>query len=367
MHRDDRTDRRVALILALATAAFAGGAASPLAAGEMNISQFVFRDTNRNGIYDRGEPPYAGLPIRLEQGYRDPILRESNLAGFANFPMSADDPAQDITQAGEVSFSIVLPRGLELTTGNPVQVATITPQPEAPGGFAMDPPNPFMGVAPTLSISTNAEGLSSMTCTKDGEEIVAEDAGINRICFVTAGTWHLRWEMADGTTAERAVTVDHWALQVPAASVSPSANGQTISFDDFLTSENIIELPSFDGYLFHNFVVAHRLFYEGDGYVNSTVSGEFAAYNSSGHPATIRSETPFGLHSVSVGVAWPAGMEAPVRFTALRGGEVVGRQTMYLSYLGPTRFVPDWQGIDEIRIEHDTHWQFVIDDLVLTR
>ena len=356
----------VSLTVALVTFA----ASAPATAEKMNISQFVFRDLNRNGIYDRGEPPYAGIPIRLEQDGRDDIVRQSNLAGFANFPMSNDDSEQDITAEGPARFSIVLPEGLDLTTGNPAQSGSIFAMERAPGGFVLDPPNPFMGVAPSLTIETSTAGLRSMTCSQNGLSVAATASGTTLVCPVTSGDWNVIWERTDGTRQDRVVTVTDGPVHVPFATTGDGdGTGEPlrITFDDFLTSQNITELPSFDGFLFHNFVVAHRIFYGGWGYVNGTLSGEFSAYNSSGHPATIRSERPFELRSLSLGVAWPAGQQGTIVFTALRDGKVVAREAVSGSNLRPIRFEPRWSGIDTVIIGHSDYWQFVIDDLVLVR
>ncbi len=349
------------LLIGLSTAA-------PAAARDMNISQFVFRDINRNGQYDRGEPPFAGVGVRLEQDGRTPILRRSNLAGFANFPMSDDDASQDITSAGPVTFAVELPEGMVLTTGNPAQSARILPLPVAPGGFVMEPVNPFMGIAPDLVIATHAEGVAAMTCTSGEARVTAEARGRELVCTVAPGAWTVTWDMADGSTVTRVAEVAEWPLHLPA---TPASGGNLpplkLTFDDLITSQNIVELPSFDGFRFHNFVVAHHKFYNGWGYVNATVSGEFAAYNSSGHPARITSDRPFGLARVFLAAAWPDGAAYPVEITALRDGAVVATELVTISHLSPVLFEPRWADIDTLVIRHSAYWQVVMDDMELTR
>lgn len=351
--------------LAVLAAVLVAGSA---VAGEMNISQFVFRDSNRNGVFDAGESPYAGIPIRLEQEGAEPIVEESNLAGFANFPMSADDPGQDITGPGEVRFAVELPDGLVLTTEKPVHAARIRRLDRAPAGLVMEPPNPFMGVAPALAIETSAEGLRAMTCASGGLVLEAVPRLSDLVCEVTQGTWEVTWRREDGATVSRKVTVADWPVRVPAARAAPPAGQARIeTFEGVIGSENIQEMAASDGFTWHNLIAVHRKFYGAWGYTNGTISGEFAAYNSSGHPATLSSDEPFEFRSVLVSVAWPAGRTAPVRFTALREGEVVAEEAFFASNLRPVLFEPRWGGIDTLVISHDTYWQVVIDDLTLAR
>lgn len=342
-----------------------------VAATSMNISQFVFRDVNRNGVYDRGEQPFAGVTIRLEQEGRTPIDRESNLSGFANFPMSSDDEGKDITAEGAVRFVVEVPDGMKITTGNPVQSAAILSTLAAPGGFAMYPPNPFVGLAPDLTISSNATGLVGMDCRRGGKVVAAVMRGKNLVCTVEGGSWTVHWKMSNGTVMSRGIAVDHWPIHVapgnrPEADVS-AGSVVNFTFDDYLRSQNILELPSSDGFEFHNFIVTHHKYYGGWGYVNGTVSGEFAVYTSSGHPATISSPSPFGFVRAFVSVAWPDAMQAPVRFTAFRKGKIVASETLMASNLAPILFAADWYNIDEVVVSHDTFWQVVIDDMVLAQ
>jgi hypothetical protein len=45
----------------------------------------------------------------------------------------------------------------------------------------------------------------------------------------------------------------------------------------------------------NNVVMAHQKFYSSEGYRNNLMSGEFVAYNGSGHPASISSDRPFNF------------------------------------------------------------------------
>ena len=73
---------------------------------------------------------------------------------------------------------------------------------------------------------------------------------------------------------------------------APGPRGEaalTLDFEDIIGAIDVHELPAHPaGLVFHNFIVAHRLYYRGYGYVNATTSGEFSIYTSSGHPARTR-------------------------------------------------------------------------------
>src|SRR5688572_9811600 len=59
--------------------------------GSLNISVFTFRDLNRNGRYDLGDLPMAGLLVDATSEGLPEVTRRSNGSGFANFEMSATD------------------------------------------------------------------------------------------------------------------------------------------------------------------------------------------------------------------------------------------------------------------------------------
>lgn len=337
--------------------------AAPAAAADMNISQFVFRDENRNGVYDVGEQPFAGAAVTLLQESRGAVVRESNLSGFTNFPMSADEEDKDITAPGPLTFRIVLPEGMELTTGNPSQGTVARFLDGSPGGIVVDPPLPFMGLAPKLTITSGAAGVERMTC--DGTPAERGEDGF--VCDTGAGVFEVVWTLASGEERRRSVTVESWPVRVPLPTervAVPSEGDGIARFDDILTSENIQEVASGHGGVnWHNWVAAHRKFYQGWGYVNGTVSGQFSAYNSSGHPARIWSDGRFDFIGGFFSVAWPRAMRDPVRIQAIRDGEVVAEDAFRASNLLPIWFDAGWADIDEIRISHDLYWQVVVDDM----
>jgi hypothetical protein len=50
-----------------------------------NVSVVVYRDQNRSGTYDVGDPPLAGIAVRLWRPNGTSVVQRSNGNGFANF------------------------------------------------------------------------------------------------------------------------------------------------------------------------------------------------------------------------------------------------------------------------------------------
>jgi hypothetical protein len=112
-------------------------------------------------------------------------------------------------------------------------------------------------------------------------------------------------------------------------------------------------------------VVTHQKFYDGEGYVNTTVSGEFVAYNSSGHPVSISGKRPFDFIGGFFGSAWLRAEGQTLRIKGWRGAELVHDETIELSALGPVYFAADFNNITRLDFSTDRYWQFVCDDLEL--
>lgn len=340
------------------------------AADDINISQFVFRDLDRDGVYDRSESPFAGVEVRLSGDGHETSVKTSNLSGFANFLMSQDNPEAAIGNPGPVRFAVEVPQGHFVTTGNAQQSAEVRPLAGSPAGLILDPPMAFVGLAPALYIALAGDVPGGATCRSGAAEVAALEDGGELRCLVTEGTWEVSWTGSDGTPRTRSVTLKQWPVRIAAGPAAEAEAGGTViveGFDGLLLSENIQEVGAADGLVWHNVVATHRKFYGGRGYINGTVSGQFVGYTSSGHPATIEADAPVEFRGAFVSVAWPEATLAPVRFRAYRGGELVAEAAFTASDMGPVWFEPRWSRIDRLEIRHDTYWQVVLDDVTFVR
>ncbi len=336
------------------------------AAGDMVLSQFVYRDVDRDGIYELGEPPMAGVPVRLTRDGHEPVVVATNLAGFANFVMSPGTGM--IPGPGDVRIEVIEPEEFTIPGGSAPHDTTIRSLPDAPAGLVAASTPPFVGLAPKLGISIAAAPGEEVSCISDGIEWGALGEGADRYCPAAPGLWTVSWSNGRETDVE----VSHWPLRLPRPATGAAHRlGGTetiISFDDLITSNNLVEVPAgVGGLMWRNVVATHRMYYEGAGYINGTTSGEFAAYNSSGHTAVFFDDEPFDLLEMKLTAAWPDTLRAPIRVEAFRNGAPVAQDRFFASLHSPLLFSPGWTGIDEVRISHGTYWQVVIDDIVIRR
>ena len=125
--------------------------------GTLNISVFTFRDLDRDGKYDLGDLPMSGILVDAVSAELPDRTRRSNGSGFANFEMSATDLGSDIPLAGPYTFSVVVPDGWQVTTGNAVQESRFVLLPGAPADLFADPPPLRVGLAPDRTISGRVE------------------------------------------------------------------------------------------------------------------------------------------------------------------------------------------------------------------
>lgn len=347
--------------------------ARPMRADEINISQFVFLDSNANGIYERGEHALAGVQVMLEVN-GELILTESNLNGFANFAMGLNDEAAEITAPGEGRTRAVVPEGMMLTTGNSQSETSFRALPGSIAGLIADPPLPFVGLAilPRLTLVAPAVAAGTEIRCESGESrLIAERDAVGRpFCDIPPEQADQRWRLSAGAQGpdyyDGVPGFRNIAVLAPTADPGPLATGESLteSFDGLIRASTIEEMPMLDsGLAFHGLIAVHRLFYGGPGYVNGTSSGEFAAYSSSGHPATLRRDGGFAPLSMELSYAWPGAASGEAAIEAFRGGESLGAATLPLSHLYPTTAIFGWGLVDRLVLSHQTYWQILVDDL----
>ncbi|MBF9060881.1 hypothetical protein HKCCSP123_16990 [Rhodobacterales bacterium HKCCSP123] len=356
----------------------------PAQADTMNISQFIFRDENGNGVFDTGEGPLSGIPVTLMTD-AGPITRASNVNGFANFELSPDGaPGEVVTEPGEVTLRFPEIRGLVRTTPD-ARASTVRRVEGSPSGLVMDPPFEFLGYAihPVVEVHLPPGfDADELYCELAGQVYRAWTGEDRRVCAVPAdAAWQeLVLSLNHGDeTIELARIVPGFQRVIASFSAGFIAAARdhstpqttdhaalTLDFEDIISANDVYELPAHQsGLVFHNLIVAHRLYYNGYGYVNGTTSGEFSVYTSSGHPARIASPTPFELESVNMGVAWPQGQQGMARVTGSLDGEVVAELALSLTNLHASHVLFFWGPVDLVGVSHDLYWQIVLDDLTV--
>jgi hypothetical protein len=342
---------------------------SSLTGGDLNISGFIFRDVNRNGVYDLVDRPMENVATRMTSPQRNTLIRWTNSNGFANFSMSARDPNADVSNPGLYDFDVIVPDAWQLTTGNAHQTKRFEVTPGAIADMSASPPFFPVGIAPILTLSgivpervRQEQGVA--VGSPDGEWRKAEIGRDGQFRVpVHQGEWQIAMGRDDqGQPVFRTVTVMNAPVQVSAGGGGvddPPGTGVVVDFED-VTQGSIREMPSGVGGLMWWNTVALKV---APSYTNNAVSGHYVAYNSSGHPARIWSPEPFSFVGGHFGVAWNRAHGETLRLRGYRRGELVYEDSISLSYLGPVWFQADYRDIDRLDLATDHFWQFVMDDV----
>lgn len=350
--------------------------------GKLNISLYTFRDNNRNGEYDVGDPPLAGVVVNMTQPAGTVVPGQSNINGYANFKMSLNNEQYPVREPGGVyEFEVLAPPGWVISSGNPRQSARFLPLQGSVAGLYAEKPPHWVGLMPELAISGRVIGAGSAPLPGDvtvsfsgpgGEAVeVKPAANGNFSAPVAPGDWQVVLASAvRDWRLERTVQVTHAPVEmvtVRVGDVLPQAQPRAVlEHFDWLSRSVIDKLPN--GHLGLNWdylLAVHNQEYAGPGYVNGRTSGHAVAYNSSGHPVTI--SAPAGQVFDFVGgffsVAWNNAHGEVLELEAFRDGERVARHETTLSYLGPVWLDAELRGIDRLVLTTRHYWQFVADDL----
>lgn len=366
--------------------------------GRVNYSVFTFRDRNRDGIYDLGDRPLAGVAVDLAGPRGGRASGRSNLNGFANFAL-ADSWLQlgaRIRSAGDYSFSVPAPPGWSITSGNAVQTSRFVELPGAIGDLVSLRPTTPVGLAPRLTVAgrllrwSAGGGLvpAAGVVTGSGpsglrvEVAAGADGGFE--FDAPPGEWLVSAaESASAERVERRVVVRDLpvrlaallfaapasagaAAEVGAAAEPAAAAGRVLDFEDFDVGA-VTKIPNgYAGLDWDNLNAIELAFAEGEGYSNGALSGRHVAYCGSGHPVTIASRAggrPFDFLGAAFAVGWERAEGETLIVQATRAGVALPEERLRLSSLGPVRFQADYRAVDRVVLRTERYWQFVVDDL----
>ena len=351
--------------------------------GGIHFSGYVFRDRNRSGALDLGDAPLAGIAIEMSGPDGARAIERSNGSGFANFQMSRYQRDAVIREPGTYRFRAIVPAGWTLTTGNADQTSRFAALPGAPADMVAENPTTPVGLAPELFLAgrlaagrvagewTPAPGASLAATDPSGQPVAVELAadGSFRIAAVP-GIWRLRAVApARSLPLEREVLVRDApvrlaVLDLSVADVAPASPRTTVDFESITTSGLAKIAPGVAG-VDWNYLNAVSTEQASEGYVNSTGSGKYVGYSSSGHPVTIARAGGFDFYGGYFGAGLPAAEGETLRIAAFRGGVEVAREELTLSALGPVWFDADYRSIERLVLTTVHYWQFVTDDLVI--
>jgi hypothetical protein len=363
---------------AMVGAAYAGSAADyypkrtwgSFNGGQMNTSLLVFRDLNRNGIYDLGDLPMSRVAVELDKPNGTTIMRLTNVSGFANFRMSVIQRDLEVVDPGHYALRVVPPPGFSVTTGNASQESDYVVSPGSPGDMIARTTTHPVGLAADLTIGGAATAGSRVSLTgPDGVTTAAKVDPDGRFsAAVTSGEWLVDMS-SDGATQRRKVVVGQAPVVLSAFSgkggpgEEPLPNQHVVGFDDLMTTPGVFEVPNgYGGLDWYNLVAMHQRFTDGPGYINTTMSGEFIAYNSSGHPAQVFNDKPFDFTGAYFGAGWDDAEGETLILKAWRGDAPAYEDQLVLSANGMVYFAADYRRITRLEIRTQHYWQAAIDD-----
>jgi len=351
-----------------------------------NISNYIYNDLNRNGIYDIEDRPMMKIAVKMTRPDGSWVIRRSNLNGFANFRHSLTANNVEVKEPGEYTFEVIVPDGWEVTSNNKIQVGTYMRAPETRPGIVIDKVPKPVGIAPILTVSGTVklkETSGSVTQATSNDVAIKAISPAGKERFITLddegsfsfkgdpGIWRITFESSTSNKCyERVIEIGSTPVKMSSILLDDEEIKEKkpvqhlVDFED-ITNSFIQKVPNgVSGLNWDNLVVVHNNHYKGEGYKNGTVSGEFVGYNSSGHPVTVSSENGFDFYGGYFSVAWLNNGEGEtLEVRAWRGEELVVEEEYILSAIGPFWLDADYRHITKLELSTKHYWQFVVDDI----
>ena len=331
----------------------------------INISVYVFNDVNDNGIYDLGDRAFSGIATGVLKDGTPLSVARSNLNGFANHEASATTPNAPLSDLGTYEFEVFIPPGWKVTTQNRLQSRELVEIPGSAAGVGLTEMIHPVGLSRYLFIrGTYDMPQSGNLVLRQNGKIVASQSlspGEQFLLPVERGDFELESEAFHRSVKVRDNPVDIGKI----ANYPTSApEGSTIDFDDMALT-GLQKAPN--GYAGLNWfnlnIFSPVLVPEAIGYLNGATSGINILYTSSGHPATISSETPFGFIAANLTVSAVDAEGEEAVFEFYRDDKLVLSDRIGLSAYGPVTYRPRVADITRIELSTVHNWHLIIDDL----
>jgi hypothetical protein len=338
----------------------------------LNYSSFVFMDVDGDGRFGEADRPMGGIVVRVfdDKGAFITSAR-SNSSGFANFLMSTNKRWASLRAPGAYRFSVSVPKGWRVSTGNESQTLRLVELPGSPAGLVGEDLPGLVGLVPGRSLRGRVpvSALATLNLMGKGELL--------RAMPLAAGSFH--FDLPD-----EADTVEISGPDIGrrlALSPYPTDLGELRP--DAIAGETVLSRIGFDGVTALVFkkvpsghaglewrnlnAIVRNYVKDSEGYLNGNVRGDHAAYTSSGHPAEFAGATPFGFHSVMLTAAWLKSEGEVALIESWLGDELVASDEVVLSALAPVHYAPMLKAVTRVRVSTRHYWQLVLDDLVLAR
>ncbi|OHV89584.1 hypothetical protein [Mesorhizobium sp. ORS 3428] len=338
----------------------------------INYSSFVFMDVDGDGRFGEADRPIGGIVVRVFDGKGAFVASaRTNSSGFANFPMSTRKRWASLRVPGTYRFSVSVPQGWLVSTGNENQSLRLIELPGSPAGLVGEALPAMVGLIPGRSLRGIVPAAAQATLSLLGKGEVLETRPLAPGSFridLPAGADTLE---ISGPGLERRLALSPYPTdlgELRPDAIDGEAPLSRIGFDD-VTALVFKKVPSgHAGLEWRNInAIARNYVNDCEGYLNGNVSGNHTAYTSSGHPAEFRSATPFGFHSVMLAAAWLRSEGEVALIESWLGDELVAYDEVVLSALAPVHYAPMLKAVTRVRVSTRHYWQLVLDDLVLAR
>ncbi|RRH94935.1 hypothetical protein EH240_25685 [Mesorhizobium tamadayense] len=338
--------------------------------GALNYSSFVFMDVDGDGKFGKADRPMGGIVVRAydDKGAFLCAVRTNN-GGFANFVLSASKHRAVLRAPGKYRFSVSVPKGWRVSTGNEDQSLRLDAVPGSPAGLAGEDLPKAVGLSPARFVRGTAAAEATLSLIARGKPL--------ETAKLAPGGFHIDLpDKADmlaisGPGIDRRLVLSPYATDLgllrPGA-IAADAALETVAFSG-VTALPFQKVPCGHGGLdWRNFnALTGQYVANSEGYVNGNLSRGHVAYTSSGHPAEFWRAEPFGFHSVMLTAAWLSSEGEVALVESWLGDELVASDEIVLSALAPVHYAPMLKAVTRVRVSTKHYWQAVLDELVLAR
>lgn len=335
--------------------------------GQVNISSYVYRDLNDNGIYDLGDRALSHIVAAVGfEGVGLTTVR-TNSNGFANFTSSAVKEGTVLSKPGLYELAIIPPPGWRVTSDNAIQTRELIVVPGSDGGFGLANMPVPVGLAQYTFVRGAYDGTlpTQARVLKDGVIVAEESVNPDGQFILPVPTGDYVLEIGG---LRQDIHIEQFPVDIGLFDETYVTNKleREYGFDD-LAPKGLQKVPNgYAGLKWFNFNALSSSFAARSvGYQNGATSGEIVLYTSSGHPAELYSDIPFDFLSVNLSIAWPEaeGEEAVIEY--YRGDQLVLTDVIALSVYGPISYEPMMRDITHVKIRSKHYWQIVLDDMVV--
>ncbi len=340
---------------------------------DISAAYGIVGDEDKRGRFDRGEIDATGAEQAPRNFYRDYAGAGAqgsayhNGGGFANFVMSMKKRRAVLRSPGTYRFSVSVPPGWRVSTGNADQSLQLDELPGSPAGLAGNDLPRAVGLMPARFVRGRTETAAALLVTSNGKVLDERRIAPGDFRFdLPAGADILT---ISGSGLDRRLALSAYATDLgllrPGA-MAADAVLEPVSLDR-VTALPFQKIPSgYGGLAWRNLNVLTSLYVNGsEGYLNGNISRGHVAYTSSGHPAEFSRAAPFGFHSVMLSAAWLASEGEAALVESWLGEELVASDEIALSALAPMHYAPMLKAVTRVRISTRHSWQAVLDELVL--